>query len=145
MSDDHDDVKGPREVRYRLLCPTRRGRWKDGQETSSGESWPGGTRCTLPIVFSTWGQASNVHVLEYLERESGLACEACYGRGGLRNAETPRQPFRVQAWSRCRARLGRLRKGCLSTWRRTGTTPRQAQLRTCPWTDQIRPSQRRGI
>lgn len=40
--------------------------------------FPGGIKCTLPIVFSTWGQASNVHVLEYLER-GPVRCEARFG------------------------------------------------------------------
>lgn len=77
MSDDHDDVTGRWEVRYRLLCPTRHGGWKEGRGNGeAGSMGRAGQRalastgkCTLPIVFSTWGQASNVHILEYLERD----------------------------------------------------------------------------
>lgn len=80
MSDDHDDVIGPKEGRYHLHCHflpvTRHGRPKEGrwgqgdwqQGRLASVQLPGGIQCTLPIVFSSWGQASNVHVLEYLER-----------------------------------------------------------------------------
>lgn len=70
-------------------------------KAGSREGWPAcscqeGAKCTLPIVSSTWGQASNVHVLEYLERDPG-----CYVGSELR----PHAVFylglrRVQGWER---------------------------------------------